>query len=1279
MTTRRTPPSPNRFLLAALWTALGASVILPLLVPSVRVAYEQWLQHLGGNAPGGLLIGLGLLAVATLVLHLQSERWRPVTRCLLVSQLLHALLILCFQCMRIHVAEPVMPPMEPRVSVVSGLASLTESVESERVREDLLSLRAEDARSLAARNASLPTPAAEPATARPKPAPATVALSAPRPLVDAPSAWSAAPQVADALAKERHADAPDVTNPEVARAKPVDAPVPAPAPARVDTAALVAAKQDAAAAQAAAPRKEAAPLAQPAVAPRPVEFRAERAAAAPLAVAEIEAARTQTHAEKERVALATQDQPLDVPPPPDAAPTHTPASADVYAARREAPALPEQAPAPTPDVARRPLVREASPASLAGDAASAAGEVEPRVTDSTMDGRTESARASSDAVRLAEHMELSPVAAPAEPRAAAASARPTVVPDRQAGAAPTPADPVDRVNAPLRAAELASGPHSLAADSQQPVAVAQQTPGNAVATGIAAGAHGVVIAEAPLDVATTVEALPASAADANTAPPPPLANHQGEAIAIPQAPGVVTVLAGPSGANRSGPAHIASGLVQQPAVLVDAAEGVIQDAGADAVASAVREPSQTQMAPIADGVDELAIAAAVEALPPGPSNDPTVAGRDVAIAVLNSGRAGVRGPALDASAAVQAPAIPGRAVDETPAKTLADAQAQPIPRAAASVATGVPISSARHTVAAAREVVPLQGASPVAETGEGEAEAATPSPPRFVTTGALMVTRTGAGSPTAEAPTSVARPMLPAGGAPEAPARALVSDDAPFVGGAAMTVVGALATTAIAPRAWAEVERLPLADSPAVDQHGELVYGDPAAGRAASASAAAQPLAVTKAAGAPSPAEGWATAHAQEPGTAPHATRSDVPPAPRLLDIPGAMGGHARVAIPESLPEGPRAQTYRNMLTSEIQATTPLTRQKLIYSLRSRERRSALIDELGGSAETEAAVERALRWLATAQSADGHWDIDEFRGVEKNAGAGDRLDGDAGVTGLALLAYLGAGYTQDRGDFQEPIRKALDWLMAGQTPEGDLRRGGQLYCHAMATAALCEAYSLSGEERLLVPAQRAVHFILASQTPGAGWRYEPREDSDTSVTGWKVLALKSAEIAGIAVPPVHFEWTAQWLDRVRRGQLGGLFAYKEGHGATPVMTAEGWFCQLFMDPAKRARGEAESVAYLMENPPAWTPETRGVIHFYYWYYATLALHLSGRPEFESWNKDLRAALLKGQRNQGPAKGSWDPIDQLGERGGRLYSTTMATLCLEVYYRYLPFYQSSTPE
>ncbi|MEI7437157.1 MAG: hypothetical protein WCL16_10180, partial [bacterium] len=347
--------------------------------------------------------------------------------------------------------------------------------------------------------------------------------------------------------------------------------------------------------------------------------------------------------------------------------------------------------------------------------------------------------------------------------------------------------------------------------------------------------------------------------------------------------------------------------------------------------------------------------------------------------------------------------------------------------------------------------------------------------------------------------------------------------------------------------------------------------------------------------------------------------------------------------------------------------------QKAIYKMRKPEKRKQFIKELGGTAQTEQAVEQALKWLGSSQSDDGRWDVDGFKTLKECGGAGDLANEDMVVTGMSLLAYLGAGYTHIDGAHKEAVRKGLDWLLNCEKENGDFRGAGQMYGQAIATAVLCESYSLTGDERLLAPARRAVNFIVNSQSAESGWRYAPRNENDTSVTGWQILALKSAQIAGIAVPEQTFRWTELWLEKVRQGPAGGLYSYKVGHAVTPVMTAEGAFCQLFTGAETKTAGTRESIAYFMNNLPAWDPQSRS-IHMYYWYYATMAIYLSGAQEFTAWNTALTSALLKGRQTAGPAAGSWDPLCQLGPRGGRTYSTAIGALCLEVYYRFLPLYK-----
>ncbi len=397
---------------------------------------------------------------------------------------------------------------------------------------------------------------------------------------------------------------------------------------------------------------------------------------------------------------------------------------------------------------------------------------------------------------------------------------------------------------------------------------------------------------------------------------------------------------------------------------------------------------------------------------------------------------------------------------------------------------------------------------------------------------------------------------------------------------------------------------------------------------------------------------------------------------PARMDM-SMRAGSARVPVTSDISTSASRSDARRSFLAVGKAPTPdFVPEKAIYKMRKPDKRRQFIKELGGTAQTEEAVEQALVWLSHAQSDDGRWDIDAFKTVKECGGAGDLANEDVGLTGLVLLAYLGAGYTHLDGAYQETVRKGFDWLLNCAKEDGDIRGDGQMYGQAMATAALCELYSLTGDERLLEPTRRAVKFIVDSQMPESGWRFTSQNESDTSVTGWQILALKSAQIAGFEVPAQTFKWMEIWLDKVRQGTDGGLYSYKPGHVVTPVMTAEGAFCQLFMGETS-ARAQAESIAFIMQNLPAWDPAGRSV-HIYYWYYATLTMYLSGAHEFAAWNSALTQALLKGRRTSGPAAGSWDPVCRLGTHGGRVYSTAVGTLCLEVYYRFLPLYKQGRP-
>src|SRR5262245_59048857 len=213
----------------------------------------------------------------------------------------------------------------------------------------------------------------------------------------------------------------------------------------------------------------------------------------------------------------------------------------------------------------------------------------------------------------------------------------------------------------------------------------------------------------------------------------------------------------------------------------------------------------------------------------------------------------------------------------------------------------------------------------------------------------------------------------------------------------------------------------------------------------------------------------------------------------------------------------------------------------------------------GASPRTEAAVAAALDWLAAAQSADGRWDADVHgAGRERRAVLGhDRgstgAQADTGITGLALLAFLGAGETHLAGKHRETVQKGLEFLLGSQAGDGSLAGNAELfaamYCHGIATLALSETYALSGDQRLLPPLQRALQFTVNAQSSAGGWRYrpsEPTDPGDMSQFGWQLMALKSAELGNIPMPAVTRALMVRFLQSCSAGRSRGLAAYRPG-------------------------------------------------------------------------------------------------------------------------------------
>ncbi|MFN8706548.1 MAG: hypothetical protein ACK526_17310 [Planctomyces sp.] len=424
------------------------------------------------------------------------------------------------------------------------------------------------------------------------------------------------------------------------------------------------------------------------------------------------------------------------------------------------------------------------------------------------------------------------------------------------------------------------------------------------------------------------------------------------------------------------------------------------------------------------------------------------------------------------------------------------------------------------------------------------------------------------------------------------------------------------------------------------------------------------------------------------------------------------------------------------------------------YLLRQVEKRRDAVTRFGGTKQSEEAVERSLRWLSNAQSADGRWDASKYgsgqvrideKGVDRKFAG---READTGLTALSALAFLGAGYTHEGGKYALVVDHALDWMISSQGEDGNLSGNAEhfakMYCHAMATYALAEAWGMQketvlgpiidaaelgeslavthqatatvmavglcqpqigftpmteialissdqlaeslrkvSESRLREALAKAVTFTISRQDPqSGGWRYKPGQEGDVSMFGWQMMSLKSAEIAGVEIEDGVRDRMDGFLKKVRQGKHGGLFGYRrntrtgnrDSEPPTPVMTAEALFCQQMLGYPRSSDSSRESVNFILNHMPRES-ET----NYYYWYYGTLAMYQYGGPEWERWNGVVRDTLISQQRtDRSELDGSWDPVDPWGRYGGRLYSTALATLTLEVYYRLLPLYRMNIP-
>lgn len=324
----------------------------------------------------------------------------------------------------------------------------------------------------------------------------------------------------------------------------------------------------------------------------------------------------------------------------------------------------------------------------------------------------------------------------------------------------------------------------------------------------------------------------------------------------------------------------------------------------------------------------------------------------------------------------------------------------------------------------------------------------------------------------------------------------------------------------------------------------------------------------------------------------------------------------------------------------------------------------------GGDRKTEDAVASGLKWLAEHQEANGSWDCDKYEG--KNH--------DAATTGLALLAFLGAGNSMEFGKYKNNVTKGVNYLIS--LHDGNGRVGPHRYEAPITMLALAEAYGMtsgSGQfKNLQSIVQKQIEYAQRTQNDTGGWDYKPNsERDDLSVTGWWIMALKSAKVAGFDVPK---EIMTKSLTHLEEEAYAGGDGYDDGAAwytpsktgkKTSAMTAVYLTCAQFLGRPRSNQKVTACAGATLNN----LPEANEGHNLYLTYYQCLGLFQMGVKSdyWKTFNPIMKKAITSRQVKKGSIKdkkGSWDPDDtHSGHSWGRCGQTAISVLCLEIYYRY----------
>ena len=347
--------------------------------------------------------------------------------------------------------------------------------------------------------------------------------------------------------------------------------------------------------------------------------------------------------------------------------------------------------------------------------------------------------------------------------------------------------------------------------------------------------------------------------------------------------------------------------------------------------------------------------------------------------------------------------------------------------------------------------------------------------------------------------------------------------------------------------------------------------------------------------------------------------------------------------------------------------------QSIPSSMRKRcspQERMQRLKEMGGTPDCEKAVVKALDWLQETQNEDGSW-------TEEGAKHGYPV----AMTGMAILAYLGHCETPKSPKYGKTVEKGIIYLVnaaMGGGNKGLVSSAGApghapAYEHGIATYALAESYTFCKEIKFKIPnlkeaTKKAGERILEGQTNAGGYVYglpNGGNSGDNSVGYWQLQALKAFKHTKI-LPDTKFKDDIKnamgWFDKVQGGD--GAIGYREQSSRSPGLTGGALLCMQFWGHGDSET--AEKAAEWIKNNVKFGAFGGKDSNLYYHYYHAQAMINVGGKEWDKYNDMVRDPIIEAQQSDG----SWKQKMGHGPVNDHM-ATCLATMLLEVYYRFLP--------